>query len=580
MDASTNMLRALIIEDSEDDFELICNELLLGGFMPKCKRIETAKALEHSLQHNVWDVIICDHNLPTLNSVAALKIVQQTHNKLPFIIVSGTIPEEIGVASMWNGARDFIGKDNLPKLVAVIKRELQEVALRSDLHLTKDILYRVAHFDRLTGLPNREHLFKHLAEKIEDQEHNDRFAVFLIDLNRFRNITNSLGIQAGNKVLLDMAERLCKVFGTDDFVARYGADRFVAVVPYLENEQQAGKIAAAIHACLDNAFIINVNELFVTASVGVSFYPKDGHSPEDILENVESALYCAKEIGGRGYQIYKAELIRPGKVRMSLESALHRALRQNEFILYYQPQFDMLSNQMIGVEALIRWHHPELGMISPADFVPILEDTGLIVPVGEWILQTACAQNKQWQAAGLSPIRVAVNLSAIQFQQSGLVHSVRNALKKTGLSPKYLELEITENIAVHNEETVIATLEELRALGIQISIDDFGTGYSSLSYLKRFPIDKLKIDQSFVRDYHAGAPDDGIIRAILALANSLSLKVIAEGVETREQSDFLQLNGCNEMQGYFFGKPMPSRELALLMQQHYEINPECYAEAA
>jgi len=572
MDASITTLRILLVEDSEDDMELICNELAQGGFRIACKRVETAETLRHALEHGVWDVVICDHNLPVLDSTAALEIVQKAHEKMPFIIVSGMIPEEQGVASMFNGARDFIGKESLSRLVPVVRREMREVALRSDLGRAQEILYRLTHFDRLTGLPNREHLFLHLASIMAADGQDSPFAVFLIDLNRFRNITRSLGIQAGNKVLLDMADRLCSVFGEDGFIARYGADRFVAVIPYLVCESQAEQVATLIHACLDRAFITHVNELFITASIGVGFYPKDGRTPEDLMENVESALYGAKALGGRCYQVYRAELSGDGKARLAMESRLYRALGKNEFLLHYQPQFDLRNKRMIGAEALIRWRHPEAGLIPPDAFIPLLEDTGLIVPVGEWILHTACAQNKQWQDAGLPPVRVAVNLSATQFQQPGLVHSVRKALQVSGLSPEYLELEITENIAVYNEESVIAVLDELRALGIQIAIDDFGTGYSSLSYLKRFPIDKLKIDQSFVRDYQPSAPDDGIIRAIIAMARSLNLMVIAEGVETREQSDFLRLNGCNEVQGYFYGKPMPGGDLMALMRQGNEAH--------
>jgi diguanylate cyclase (GGDEF)-like protein len=572
MDASITTLRILLVEDSEDDMELICNELAQGGFRIECKRVETAAALRQALDHGVWDVLICDHNLPALDSTTALEIVQKAHEKMPFIIVSGMIAEEQGVASMFNGARDFIGKESLSRLVPVVRREMREVALRSDLGRAQEILYRLAHFDHLTGLPNREHLFQHLASIMADEGQDTHFAVFLIDLNRFRNITRSLGIQAGNKVLIDMAERLCSVFGEDGFIGRYGADHFVAVVPYLASESQAEQVATVIHASLDRAFVTHVNELFVTASIGVGFYPKDGRTPEDLMENVESALYGAKAFGGRGYQAYKAGLGGDGKARLAMESSLYRALGKNEFMLHYQPQFDLRSKRMIGAEALIRWHHPELGMISPCAFVPLLEDTGLIVPVGEWILHAACAQNKQWQDAGLPPVRVAVNLSATQFQQPGLVHSVRTALQASGLSPEYLELEITENIAVHNEESVIAVLEELRALGIQIAIDDFGTGYSSLSYLKRFPIDKLKIDQSFVRDYQPSTPDDWIIRAIIAMARSLNLKVIAEGVETREQSDFLRVNGCDEVQGYFYGKPMAENDIAALMGRAAKAN--------
>lgn len=286
-----------------------------------------------------------------------------------------------------------------------------------------------------------------------------------------------------------------------------------------------------------------------------------------MLKNVESALYAAKVIGGRSFQAYQSEMETQERVGLAMESALYRALENKEFMLHYQPQFDLSETRLIGVEALIRWRHPETGMISPADFIPLLEETGLIVPVGEWILRSACAQNRKWQEAGLPPVRIAVNLSAIQFQQADLVQTVRKVLQETGLAPEYLELEITENIAVHNEEAVIFVLDELRKVGIHIAIDDFGTGYSSLSYLKRFPIDKLKIDQSFVRDCKEGKHDVGIVRAIIGMGHSLNLKVIAEGVETWEQADFLQRNGCDEVQGYFYGKPMTADDFASLMRR-------------
>jgi EAL domain-containing protein (putative c-di-GMP-specific phosphodiesterase class I) len=248
-----------------------------------------------------------------------------------------------------------------------------------------------------------------------------------------------------------------------------------------------------------------------------------------------------------------------------MESALHHALPRTEFVLHYQPQFDLSSGRIVGAETLLRWRQPEAGLILPCKFIPILEETGLIVPVGEWVLRAACAQNKQWQDDGLPPIRIAVNLSVIQFRQPGLAKTIRDILADTGLSPEYLELEITENIAMHTEEATIAILDELRAIGIQISIDDFGTGYSSLSYLKRFPIDKLKIDQSFVRDHREGVNDDGIVMAIIGMGHGLNLKVIAEGVETQAQADFLKRKGCDEVQGYFYGKPMEGKELASLM---------------
>lgn len=567
MNAVKKMLRVLAVEDSEDDLELICNDLTEGGFSVVHQRVETAQALKAALERETWDVVICDHNMPALDSTSALRVVREAAANLPFIIVSGLIPDQVAIESMRNGAKDFIRKDNLSRLVPVIERELGEALLRTDLKAVQENLHRVTHFDGLTGLPNREHLFRHLGSLMSATGRDCPFAVFMIDLNRFRKITRSLGIQIGNRVLLELAERLRAVFCNNDFVARYAADRFVIIAASIDQEAQAEEIAALIHECLDRAFVTNSHELFVTASVGVSFYPRDGRGTEDLLENVESALYAAKAAGGRSFQTYKVAMDAPGKGRLAMESALYRALEKKEFLLHYQPQFDLNGMRMTGAEALVRWSPPESGMISPGAFIPILEETRLIVPVGEWILRTACAQNKQWQDAGFPPVRVAVNLSAIQFQQADLVQTVSRVLQETGLSPEYLELEITENIAVHNEEAVIAILDELRAIGIQIAIDDFGTGYSSLSYLKRFPIDKLKIDQSFVRDCKEGTHDDGIVRAIIGVGHNLNLKVIAEGVETQQQADFLQRNGCDEVQGYFFGMPMAADDLTVLMSR-------------
>ena len=577
MNATEKILRVLVVEDSEDDVELIRNELAEGGFAVVHERVETAVSLKVALEHESWDIVICDHNLPALDSLSALGIVRELAGNVPFIIVSGIIPDEVAIEAMRHGARDFIRKDNLSKLVLVVERELQEAVIRADLKAAQESLHNVSHFDSLTGLPNREHLFKHLRTKMSCTGHDHPFAVFLIDLNRFRKVTKLLGMWAGNKVLVETGERLCVVFGEKDFVARLGADTFVAVVPHLNQEARAEDIAKAIHKCMEEAFQIDEQELFVKASVGVSFYPKDGQVWDDLFKNAESALYLAKATGGSSYQTYKPEMDVHGKERLVMESALHHALAHEEFVLHYQPQFDLSSGRVVGAEALLRWRRPGSDLIQPGKFIPILEEAGLIVPVGEWVLRTACAQNKRWQDASLPPICIAVNLSVIQFRQPDLIQTIREVLKDTGLSPEYLELEITENIAMYAEEETIATLDELRATGIKISIDDFGTGYSSLSYLKRFPIDRLKIDQSFVRDHQEGTNDDGIVMAIIGMGHGLKLKVIAEGVETQEQADFLKLKGCDEVQGYFFGKPMEGDDLALLMAHAANAKSLCDA---
>lgn len=561
------ILRLLIVEDDDDDRALICHELLEAGYKVLHERVETEEALEAALAGNVWDAVICDHNMPSLDSASALCIVKAFRENLPFIIVSGSMPDEQVIDSMRNGAKDFIRKGNLSRLVPVIERELEEVAVRKDLMLTRQHLRQAMHFDSLTGLPNREHLVEHLTWMTSKDRGNFPFAVFMVDLNRFRRITRSLGIMTGNKVLVAVAECLRGAFGNMTLLARCGADRFIAIVESLDQQGQASELAEDIHECLNRVLVADGHELIVTASVGACFYPKDGEAAEALLKNVESALYAAKVMGGRSFKSYQNEMEMPECAGLAMESALYRALKNEEFLLHYQPQFNLAESNLIGVEALVRWHHPESGMISPAAFIPLLEETGLIVPVGEWILRSACEQNKKWQDAGLPPVRIAVNLSAIQFQQADLVQTVRKVLQETGLDPQYLELEITENIAVHNEEAVIGILGALRDLGIHIAIDDFGMGYSSLSYLKRFPIDKLKIDQSFVKDCNDGAHGEGIIKAIIGMGHSLKLTVIAEGVETWEQVDFLKQNGCDEVQGYFYGKPMPADACSSLMKR-------------
>ncbi len=566
MQAIENVLRVLAIEDSVDDLELIRNELTEGGFTVVHDRVETVDSLRAALEYGSWDVVICDHNLPALNSIAALKVVQNANEHMPFIVVSGHISDVLAIEAMCAGAKDFIRKDNLSRLAPAVKRELRQKAILAELKAAQENLHAVSHFDSLTGLPNREHLFKHIRTKIACAGSGYSFALFMIDINRFRNVTKSMGISVGNQVLVETSGRLEAVFNNNEFIARLGADTFVAVVPHLSKKEGADEIANAIHQCMSEVFRHGEQELFVKASIGGCFYPADAKQCEGLLKNAESALYSAKSHGiARGCQVYQADMDSQEKEYLMLEAALYHALEKDQFILHYQPQFELASGRLIGAEALLRWEHPELGMIPPNDFISILEETGLIVPVGEWLLHAACEQNKQWQDQGLPPISIAVNLSVIQFQQPGLAQMVRKVLEKTGLHPGYLELEITENVAMHAEEEVLSTLNELRALGIQIAIDDFGTGYSSLSYLKSFPIDKLKIDQSFVNDLGQGVHDDSILKAIIGMGHSLKLKVIAEGVETLVQTDILKLNGCDEVQGYFFGVPKNGIDLGILL---------------
>jgi predicted signal transduction protein with EAL and GGDEF domain len=350
-----------------------------------------------------------------------------------------------------------------------------------------------------------------------------------------------------------------------DTVARLGGDEFVVILPDLEEAEYAGTVARKLLESLATPHQLGEHELTTTASVGISVYPQDGGDRETLVKNADVAMYKSKEAGRNNYMFFREEMNARAGERLSMENSLRKALEREEFTLYFQPQVNTVTGRIIGAEALIRWRHPAMGLVMPAKFIPIAEESGMIVAIGEWVLRTACMKNRQWQKAGLQTVPVAVNLSALQFMQKDLVEIVSDTVLQTGLEPCRLELEITESSIIQNAEAAINTLKELKAMGVSLSIDDFGTGYSNLGYLKKFPIDKLKVDQSFVRDIVNDPDDAAIVRAIINLAKSLQLRVMAEGVETKEQLDFLSAHGCDEVQGYYFSRPVPEEEFRAML---------------
>jgi diguanylate cyclase (GGDEF)-like protein/PAS domain S-box-containing protein len=443
------------------------------------------------------------------------------------------------------------------------------IAIFSDITERKEAEKRIqfmAHYDALTGLPNRALLYDRLSQNLSHaQRNNKRVAVLFLDLDRFKTINDSLGHTVGDLLLQSVAERLKECLRAGDTVARLGGDEFVVILPDLEDADYAGLVAGKILECVAEPHVIRGRDLSTTASVGISVYPQDGGDRETLIKNADVAMYKSKEAGRNNYLFFQEEMNARAVERLSMENSLRRALERNEFALYFQAQVDTAAGRIIGAEALIRWLHPAMGLVMPAKFIPIAEESGMIVAIGEWVLRAACMKNRAWQEAGLPPVPVSVNLSALQFRQKELVQIVANTLRETGLEPRYLELELTESSIIQNAEAAINTLKELKAMGVQLSIDDFGTGYSNLGYLKRFPIDKLKIDQSFVRDLATDPDDAAIVRAIISLAKSLQLRVIAEGVETKEQLEFLSDHGCAEVQGYYFSKPVPEEEFGVLL---------------
>jgi diguanylate cyclase (GGDEF)-like protein/PAS domain S-box-containing protein len=432
---------------------------------------------------------------------------------------------------------------------------------------TQERLAFMAQHDPLTELPNRALLLDRLKQSLAGARWRERRAgILFVDLDRFKTINDTLGHEVGDRLLQQLAERFQRSVRDGDTVARFGGDEFVILLDDVASEDDVAGVAQKVLQALIPPFQVDQQTLYVTASIGVSLFPNDGEDASTLLKNADIAMYRAKELGKNTYQFYSADMSSRAFERLTLESNLRRALEHREFRLYYQPLVDVTTGAIVGVEALLRWQHPEFGLVMPNDFIPLLEETGLIVPTGEWVLDTACAQLAAWHAQGWPRLRLAVNLSPRQFQTQNLTAMVKQALDRLDGDPGRLELEITEGMLLRHAPITVETLEALHALGVRMAIDDFGTGYSSLSYLRRLPIDTLKIDRMFVRDIPHDPDDSAITVAIIALVQSMKLEMIAEGVENTAQRDFLHERGCNVMQGFLFSRPLPAEEITRLLQ--------------
>ena len=428
-------------------------------------------------------------------------------------------------------------------------------------------IHHVAQHDVLTGLPNRSLLQDRLGQAVAySQRSLHPVWVMLIDLDRFKFVNDSMGHKAGDVLLMTVAARLRSALRDTDTVARLSGDEFVVILTEHADEHLSADIVQRLMDSVAQPVMLGSKEFFVTCSIGVAVYPTDGAAADSLIEHADIAMYRAKKLGRNNFQFYTPAMNEEAMERVRIEGALRNALERNEFVLHYQPQVDLGNGQIVGMEALIRWRHPELGMVAPNRFISVAEETGLIVPIGAWVMRTACAQNKAWQDAGLGRLRVAVNLSARQFSAPNLVADMRAVLEHTALPPDCLEIELTESLFLSDVALAVELLDSMKGLGVKLSIDDFGTGYSSLSYLSRFPIDVLKIDRSFVSDITRDANDAAIVDSIIALAHNLKLAVIAEGVETAEQLAYLREHGCDEMQGYFFSRPLPADEFEQLLR--------------
>ncbi len=424
----------------------------------------------------------------------------------------------------------------------------------------------LAQHDSLTELPNRVLLMDRLARAVAlAQRHRQQLAVLFLDLDRFKNVNDSLGHEFGDQVLRSVAQRLLGCVRSSDTVSRQGGDEFVIVLSEVAHAQDAAVIADKILLALSGPYGVEEHQPRLTVSIGIATYPGDGADAPTLMKSADSAMYHAKDNGRNSYQFFKPEMNVRAAERQSLESDLQHAIAREEFVLHYQPKIDMATRAIVGVEALVRWRHPQRGVVSPAQFIPIAEECGLIVPIGRWVLREGCRQARAWQEAGLRPMRIAINVSPVELRANGFVAGVRAILSDTGLEPRYLELELTETFLMQDATSTSVVLRALKEMGVQLALDDFGTGYSSLSYLKHFPIDTVKIDGSFVRDLATDGDDASIVSAVIGMGKRLHMQVVAEGVETPEQLAFLQEQSCPEVQGFYFSRPVTADSFARLL---------------
>jgi diguanylate cyclase (GGDEF)-like protein len=552
MDMSEAM-RILIVDDSEDDSLLISHQLKREIPNAAFRRVDTEEGMISALHEHDWDLVISDHSMPSFDSVRALQVLREAQHNVPFIVYSGHYDQEKGLAAMTGGADDFVYKSNAQLLLPVVRRELRNSKLRRAKDEAERTARELSLFDELTGLPNRNLLVQQVQSHATD---GGAGAVVCVDLDRFMRINDSFGFATGDALLKQVAKRLEAVLGSDDVLGRLGSDRFACLLARAANAADARAQAERMLGVFCVPFQQNGQELFLTASVGCALLPEHGNDAGTLLREAESAMAEAKKNGRNRIELFDPKLTCGASTRLQLESALHHAVEREELFLLYQPMYEVVSQQVTSAEALIRWRHERFGVVPPDQFIPLADETGHIIEIGDWVLRRACQQAQRWQVQGRGPLAVSVNFSAAQFRDERIGERVRNALEESGLSPELLELEITETVAMQDAEHAIATLRGLKRMGVRIAIDDFGTGYSSLSYLRRFPIDVLKIDRSFVMELPGDGDSLSIVRTIVALASALKIGVVAEGVETAEQFKLLSDEGVGRVQGFYFSRPL------------------------
>jgi diguanylate cyclase (GGDEF)-like protein len=561
---SMRPLRLLLVEDSDNDAMLLVEHLRAGGYDPEYVRVDSADALSKALERADWDMVIADYTMPGFSGTAALSIVRNRGLEVPFIFVSGTIGEDIAVEAMKNGADDYIIKNNLNRLIPAINRELRDADVRRERARAEERIRHLAYYDALTDLPNRM-LFQN---RLEQAVHNsiraeNSLAVLIMDLDGFKEINDTMGHLMGDAVLREIGHRLGRGLRDSDTVARLGGDEFAVMLP---NVERAGAELAArkLLAIVQEPLAIDGLNLDVHGSVGISLFPDHGTEAEILIQRADVAMYMAKQ-DRSGFEVYAPELDRHSPERLALMGDFRHAIARNELRVHYQPKLNLKTNQIFGVEALVRWQHPELGLIMPDRFIPMAEQTGAVRPLTLWMLERALQQCLEWRRKGTNLI-AAVNLSPRNLQDGELPERIRALLDLVGAPAEMLELEITESVIMSDPLRSLQVLTRLNKMGLRLAVDDFGTGYSSFSYLRKLPVHEIKIDKSFIDDmvqHH----DEVIVQSTIELAHNLGLTVVAEGVQDEQTLDRLRALGCDTAQGDYLSVPLDGEGMLQWLRQ-------------
>ncbi len=594
MPQSKNPKARLLVVDDEPEIRNVLHEFL--GEAYQCVVVASAEEALALLAQRTFDLIISDITMELMSGIEMIKHALRLAPRTVIIMISGHQSIEYPIEAMRAGAFDYIPKPfDLCQVEATVRRALNHRNLLESKNLHEEHLKellrqhtaeieRLAYYDTVTNLPNRALFEDRLAQALTvAQSTGQMLGTLFLAFDRFKEINDTLGHSVGDLLLKEMAARLRACVRESDTVARFNGDEFALLITKVRGTEDLIKISRAFDEALKAAFVLEGHEVYVNASIGISLFPNDGEDLKTLLMNAGTALNRTQMRGGNNYRFYTSDMNVRATTRLALESSLRRAVEHEEFVIHYQPVVDIQSRMIVGAEALVRWQHPQLGLLPPEVFISLAEETGSIMPLGAWVLRQACAQTRKWHQSGFTGLRIAVNVSPRQFQEETLLETVVQTLNETGLDPDSLELELTETSIMQNSASAVETFTRLREMGVKIAIDDFGTGYSSLKYLRRLPLDILKIDQSFIHDTanHKGA---ALVTSIVALAHWLKLRVVAEGVETLDQVAFLQRLGCDVMQGYLFSKPLPSEQFKKLLSgldhQFNESNDFAQALAA